>query len=252
MNSAGILYNSAGLYSSGTVLLNNGGAVTGNELVNNQGNIYFSAAAGGKVDHNKIHESYGEGIQLGGNSTSSSTVPQTLSYNLIYHLGVSASTVLYNGIDCNGNPPNVCELNDTIVDTNSASTTLEGGCTGATVKNNIFDQHTLRFPTYDIINPSFLLYALLADQPSSTFSNNLWLNGTTPHPFHVANGTTSYTCTDFFPNWPDVSSFCADPLFVSIPSNNYHLQSGSPARGTGTGGTDIGACAYGSTTFPCN
>jgi hypothetical protein len=240
INAPGIVYNTIGAYASGDTLLNNGGRVTGNEMVNNQGNLIFTATAGGMEDHNRIHHSYGQGVQAGGNSTSTVGVPQIHSFDLIYHLGKSANGKIFNGFDCNGNLSGGYWLNNTVYDTNSAAITLENGCSGAHVHNNIFDQNALRFPTYDIINPSYLMYFVIDSHSKVDFSNNIWVNGTNPKPFHSSE--ESFTFLTFFSEWPDENSFqVIDPLFKNPNAGDFSLLPHSPALGAGINGATVGA-----------
>ncbi len=144
--------------------------MTGNEHVNNQGNINFSATSGGEVDHNKIHQSYGQGIQGGGNSSTTAGIPQTLDHNLIYHVAVSASTGAFNGIDCNGVAPDDYTTNITIYDTYANSLNLETGCTTAHVVNDIFDQNSAPIPATTGVSQSNLLYVDKMINPAASSS----------------------------------------------------------------------------------
>ncbi len=243
-NAKGILYSNIGLYySNGTPTLNHLGQVDYNELIDNQGNISYTQTVGGEAAYNKIHNSYGEGIQAGGGSVSTATVPQTFHHNVLYHLGKSAGQVLFNGFDCNGTLDGGYWLNNTVYDTNSASITLENGCTTAHVHNNIFDQNALRFPTYDAINPSYLMYYVSGSgDDAPDFSNNLWVNGGNPVPFRGTNG--SYNCLTMFSSWPDKNSTCGfDPQFTNPNAGDFSLRSTSPAVGSGLLGSTIGALA---------
>ncbi len=227
INAEGIIFSTVGLYfdQNGEHLRNHGGRVTGNELTNNQGNLFFTATAGGIEDHNTIHHSFGEGVQTGGYSTSTSAEPQVHSFDLIYHIGKSASGVLFNGFDCNGGLANGYWLNNTVYDTNSAAITLEIGCDSAHVHNNIFDQNTRRFPEYDVINPSYLMYYSTESAHKHTdFSDNLWVPGPNPTPFH--GSADSFTCDTFFASWPDIDSQCQrGPVFRNPEDGDFSLAS---------------------------
>ncbi len=228
-NAQGIIYSTTGLYYSGMQTLNNGGRVTNNELTNNQGNLFFTATQGGLEDHNLIHDSYGEGVQTGGNSISTSSVPQVHSYNLIYNLGKSASGTLYNGFDCNGTLAGGYWLNNTVYNVNSAAITLEYGCTSAHVHNNIFDQHAIQFPAFDVLNPSYLLfYVPGAGDSGPDFSNNVWYGGSSPKPFYSSGAY--FNCSNFVNGWPDANSACnVDPMLADPGTGNFTLQTSSPA-----------------------
>ena len=244
VNGEGIVYSVLDLYyNAGQPILNNGGAINSNELVNNQGNLFFGGTTGGLVAYNKIHHSYAQGIQSGGGSVSSTGIPQTFEFNVIFHLGKGASGVGYNGFDCNGNMTDGYWMNNTVYDVNSNSFTVEGGCTTPHVHNNIFDQNALAFPAYTTLNPSDLFYAVNpSSQPNADFSNNLWLPGSNTSRAYTGS-TKTYTCSTWFSGWPDSYSQCIDPQFVNPAQNDYHIQSTSPAVGAGVNGVDIGACA---------
>lgn len=242
VNSRGIVYNTWGLYAnSGTTLLNNGGRVTGNELTNNQGNLYFTAVLGGMEDHNKIHHSFGEGVQTGGGSVSTSTQPQVHSFDTIFHLAESASLGLFNGFDCNGTFANGYWLNNTVYDVFGAAITFESGCSHPHMHSNIMDQNALRFPTYDIVNPSYLVYFVPgAGDEQPDFSNNIWVSGTNPKPFFGHN--PAFTCATFFANWPDRNSSCvANPGFKNAAAGDFSLLATSVALTAGEGATTVGA-----------
>lgn len=242
VNTRGIVYNTEGLLTNGGLTLrNNGGRVTGNELVNNQGNIFFSTVDGGIADHNKIHDSFGEGIQSGGNSLSSSSAPQTFSYNLIYNLGLSASMELFNGFDCNGNLVNGYWTNNTVYNTYGADLTFENGCTYPHVHNNIFDQNAMEWPANDKLNASYLMYYVRgAGNLGPDFSNNVWVPGPQWHPFF--GNHAPFTCATFFSGWPDKNSVCVtNPGFTNPAAGNFSLTSSSPALKVAENGTKAGA-----------
>lgn len=246
INGAGIISNVVGIYVS-SVPNSNLGQVTGNVLTNNQSNIQFAQHTGGRVDHNKISYSYGQGVQSGGGSISTATVPQIFDHNLIYHLGKGATGNIYNGFDCNGSSTSNglsggrWEYN-TVYDTNSANITLELGCDSAIVQNNIFDQNVLEWPAHDATNPSYMMYFVGTSHSGQNFSNNLWSNGTNANPYHSSG--SQYTCSTFFAGWPDVNSLCTTSTNIftnpAEGTDNFTLAPGSPALGMGLNGSDVG------------
>jgi hypothetical protein len=254
VNTPCFTYNEEQVYAhSGHTLLNEGGRVAYNTCSNSQGNFFFTSVAGGRIDHNIAKYSFGEGIQLGGGSTSTLSVPQSVDHNVLADLGQDADMAGFNGIDCNGGVDGVFETNNTIFNTNSAGFTLEDGCTGAHVHNTLVDQNAPPWPSTETsLNNSYLIYYLGASKTANVdFSHNIWVNGSNRTPFHSPTG--SLTCTDFVAAWPDASSSCVDDaLFKNATGGDFSLQFGSPAIGKGIVGhipnatPDVGAIPYGS------
>lgn len=249
VNNRAIVYNTTDLYATTGINHNSGGMVGNNYVTNSQGNIFFSATTGGLNSHNTVVFSYGQGVQAGGQSVSSPSVPQVHSFNVIAHLGQGANTQGYNGFDCNTQAATVSDvywLNNTVYDTNSAAFTLEAigsnGCNNAHVHNNIFDQNALRFPSYDVTNPSYLMYYVNGyGNSGQDFSNNWWIIGSNPVSVR-ANTGTNYNCAAFLSGWPDTSGICAgNPQFMNPTSGDFRLHTSSAAIKAGTGGTFIGA-----------
>lgn len=250
INAAAIVYFTADLFPvSGQFIRNNGGMVGYNDITDSQGNIFFSETTGGLVTHNQIEFSYGEGVQAGGESLSTSSQPQVFSFNVIAHLGKGATGSQFNGFDCNSNGRDFSDgyfLNNTVYDVNSAAITLESyngyGCTNAHVHNNIFDQAALRFPTYDIVNPSYLLYWTHGfGDVGPDFSNNWWIGGSNPEPFF--SHTQNYkSCAQFIAAWPDKDAVCGvDPVFINPAAGDFHLAGTSKALTASSSGSYVGA-----------
>ena len=221
----------------GLTTRNQGGEIAGNTCGDNQGNIYFGATINGRVHHNVVSHSYGEGIQLGGNDNQ-----VVVDHNLIFNLGLSASASLYNGLDCNGGASYTSITNNTIVNTYAAAITVENGCDHAVVENNVFSQHELVWPKASEMNHSYLLYFVAGMQNGSTFDHNLWFPGSNAVPFN-----SQFDCTTFFPSWPDANSSCADPQFVDSARGDFRLRGSSAGHGAAVAingapaGSDLGA-----------
>lgn len=239
VNGQGIIYAIDGIPAR--EVKNRGGRVTGNELTNNQGNLYFTATMGGMDDHNKIHDSFGEGIQTGGGSVSTSAVPQVHAYNLIYNLGISATGGLYNGFDCNGGFDGGYWVNNTVYNTYAAAMTFEHGCSGSHVHNNIMDMNGVYWPQGGALNESNLVYFVAESHDARVdWSHNLYLLGSNKN---VARSTgKSYGYDELFAGWPDRNSLGGvDPRFANPSKGDFRLLPGSPAIGAGEGGKDLGA-----------
>ena len=174
VNVRGMVYDATGLYlSSGTTLRNLGGRITNNEMTNNQGNLFFTTTIGGMEDHNKIHNTYGEGVQSGGNSVSTSSEPQVHAFDLIYDLNVDGNLEGFNGFDCNAGLVGGYWLNNTVYNVYGGALTFETGCTNAHVHNNIFDQNALGWPAFTVTNYGYVMYYDVGSgDVNPDFSNN--------------------------------------------------------------------------------
>ena len=248
ITSPGLIYSAYGtLDFSGMTVRNNGGRIAGNEFTNNQGSIFFGDTVGGSVDTNYVHESYAEGIQLGGNSTSTSGAPQTVTGNVIVNLGKGASLVGYNGIDCNSlaQVAGIQLTHNTIWNTWGAGATFEGidtgGCVAPTVESNIIGQDAAPFPSGTGLNASYIFYtdASVRAMGTPVSDHNLYTMGGGNN---FADGYPSFA--QWVDAWPDTDSMQANPMFVDSAAGNWRLQEGSPARGLATDGADAGALPY--------
>lgn len=250
----GLIYSAYGTFSSGgTVVRNNGGRIAGDEFTKNQGNIFFADTEGGSVDTNYVHESYAEGIQLGGNSLSPAGALQTITGNVIVNLGKGASLVGYNGIDCNSlqQVANIQLTHNTIWNTWGAGATFEGigsgGCIAPVFEGNIVGQDALAFPAETTLNGSYIIYTdpSVRLQGEPTFSNNLYQLGSG---INFADGYPSFA--SWVALWPETASAVGNPLFVNpaAANGNWGLQAGSPARRLAPNGGDAGALPFSGST----
>jgi hypothetical protein len=250
VNTRAIVYYAGDLYAStGQIIRNNGGTVGYNNVTNSQGNIFFSSTEGGLDTHNQVEFSYGQGVQAGGESTSTTAQPQVHSFNVLAHLGKGANAQSFNGFDCNTNGANFSDgywLNNTVYDVNSAAITFEAtggyGCINAHVHNNIFDQDALRFPTYDETNPSYLMYWVVGyGNEDPDFSNNWWIIGSNPVSY-FGHSVEYKSCAAFAAAWPDQNAICGgDPQFVDAAAGDFRLEPSSAGIKAGTNGTYVGA-----------
>ena len=240
----------------------NGGRIAYNEAFDNQGNFFFSPVSGGRVDHNYAHESFGEGIQIGGASKSdgNGAAPHVIDHNLLVNLGRTSTGTAFNGIDCNtggndaapaGSLDGVWEINNTMYNTDSAGPTFEPGCTHPHFYNNIVDQNAPQmfpFRSGSQGNHSYLVYFTNGPFTSGfDFGHNLWSPGTNRAPFR-----NKFDCTTWFTNVSDKNSTClADPGFTNPQQDDFSLRQGSPAIGygqvgvAGVGTKDAGAIPFG-------
>jgi hypothetical protein len=162
-------------------------------------------------------------------------------YNLTYRYNVIVNNTA-SGIGCGGNTHGWI-YNNTIVSNGGAWFDLLGGSnlngarggiilplgginpiTGTSwiVRNNIFKNNyprevLLSSPAKDIVS----------------FDYNLYNETTTSRFASLDNGATNITWAQYHtsPNTYETHSLNSDPLFIS--ATNFHLQSGSPARGAG-------------------
>ena len=117
--------NAAGFAMSnwpGVTTISAAGHLANNEVTDNaDGNIFFGGTVGGLVEHNWVHDSFGEGIQSGGGESGS-----TFAYNLIANLGANPSGGLFNGFDCNGGNAGSFWEHNTVYDVAGNPMTFEG------------------------------------------------------------------------------------------------------------------------------
>lgn len=242
----------------------NGGIQTANELTDNQGNDYFNNSVGGQLLHEFVHESYGEGIQIGGGMASSTSYPETIAFNRVINIGLGGPTQnLYNAIDCNGSATTSGLLiyNNTLVNSSNGGLTQEGGstgCQGAHIYNNIVD---MAHPPFGLLalNGSALSNGDNASNPlviastnnRGTYDHNLWVIGDNSVVVAAQNG--GYTPNSSFANgtasgidqYSTILAGTQTGIFVSYANDNLQLSSSSPALGTGENGTNLGALASG-------
>ncbi len=204
---------------------NVGGEVSYNYCGNNQGNYFFGQTTGGRIHHNIAANSYGEGIQVGGDDTGS-----MIDHNLLYNLGRMASTVGYNGIDCNGGGHYLTMANNTIVNVWGASITLEAGCDHAYVVNNVLD-----FPPTD--HGTFYYY-LQASFATAKFNNNLYNLAPNVHPW-----LHNYRLAQWKVVSGETDAVQADPVFVNAAIGDYRLASSSAGVGSSVSVSGTGASA---------
>jgi hypothetical protein len=126
--------------------------VSNNEVTMSEGNIRVAGCPNAVVSGNRIHDSNGYGIGVGGNAESSypqySTNAHLLS-NTIVNLRPTADGKLYNGVDCNTGASGGIADGNVIQQVSGNNLTLEGDsfvpgiagqpCSGWTLSNNTFD-----------------------------------------------------------------------------------------------------------------
>jgi len=207
-----------------------GGEMAYNTCTNSQGNFFFGGTVGGHVHDNTAHDSVGEGIQLGGNFAGMGS-PE-IDHNLLYNLGVSADTSLYNGIDCNSRLSFAPYLHhNTIVNVYAASITMEGTCDHMKAEANILSQAgvtkgVVNFQAERQGNGSNLLYisTSVGVIHSWNWSHNLYQPGPNP----ILAGYQHMTCATLKQEL-DSTGACGDPLFANPSSHDYRPLRRSPA-----------------------
>lgn len=207
---------------------NVGGDISYNYCGNNQGNYFFGGTTGGRIHHNIAANSFGEGIQLGGNDYGG-----MVDHNLLYNLGPTASTVGYNGIDCNGTGRYMTLANNTIVNVFAATITLEGGCDHAYIVNNV-----LSIPK---TNHGLFYDWVIALSPSAVFQNNLYSNTANVHPWQKW-----YRLADWKVVAGERDAQQSDPVFINPAIGDYRLANNSigidsALSVSGVGSGDLGA-----------
>jgi hypothetical protein len=254
----------------------NGAEISYGDVYGNSNNgISLFRSTSVKVHHIHAYNNLNDGISLG-NSTSANAVTNSKFYlNHVYsngadvatagdgftsHAGCTGNTYSYNLVhnnvaSCHAHVLDATAYiyNDTCINNGRADYSLYGikGCLfqsgtgGWTVKNTICSGS---YP-YEV-NFTSSAYA------ASTFDNNLYYHAIGDNGISDGNGFTVdakanshdwtwyHTTSGYEPN-----SQLSDPLFIS--ATNFHLQSGSPARGAGvnvglsrTNPPDIGAEPY--------
>ena len=112
---------------------------------------------------------------------------------------------------------------------------LQKECVNNTVTNNIF------YNTYSSTTKSvgIALYGS-SEQHGTQIYNNLYFHGSQTQLVREYN--TAYTVSDWQAHYPsDTGSLNADPLFKNPDSDDFSLQSGSPALLAASDGKNIGA-----------
>lgn len=208
---------------------NNNGDVSYNNCGNNQSNYMVNNSTGTRVHHNIAANSFGQGIQVGGDDDHI-----MVDHNLFYNLGKHASTIGYNGIDCNGGGSYMSFVNNTIYNVRGAAITLEVGCDHAYVANNVMGEPAG--------NRAYFYYWLDDQSPNATFSHNLYALDDNHRAWH---GRQSYT--DWVAFSGEVGSIYDNPVFVNIATSDFRLvpkttgTRDSVSTAMTTGGTDLGA-----------
>jgi hypothetical protein len=206
--------------------------VTQNAVSSSSGNISIAACPGAQVTYDVISNSTGYGIGIGA-PTGSPSNDVLLAYNLIYGLTIGSNGALYNGFDINNASLNGKAYNNTIYSVAAASMTLEGGSSGWTVGNNIFDA-SLNPEIFGQTNATPCLF--MDTGVTATFKNNLFYTSTqklgTQFNLQGLGGYVGYAA--FHSDLEDSGSVVnLAPLFTSPPTGNFTLLQGSPAVGAG-------------------
>jgi hypothetical protein len=157
----------------------------------------------------------------------------SVSNNIIYNVRTYGINSSYHSLNSN-QPPNVYS-NNTIYNVGWGLSLKEGVIT---LKNNIISNSS----------QAQICFGCTSGSPSMlqvTSDDNLYNDGGSQTKIAEWAGLGILN----FANWKsqcrcDAHSLTGDPLFVSLTIPDLHLQSGSPARGAGEGGVDIGAYPY--------
>ncbi len=256
-NGACLLYGSVRPASGANL----GGRIWGNTATNcGIGAYFFGSTIGGRLDHNIGNDGLGEGIQIGGPLTvSTPDVPQRIDHNQIANFGKAASSVGYNGLDCNGvGGSQVLVIDHNLFyNTNSAGVTFESsGCYGANFHDNVIDQYAYTYQpgaTYHQthLNSGSLVYVThqgnVNGYTGANWHHNHWVPGANLHPFGGG-----MECQEFLASISDKNSTCHQGVpgrsvlgFRNEAAEDFSLTPDSPLRGRGTNGGDVGALPLG-------
>ena len=181
--------------------------------------IAFSGASTSTGNIIRMNKSYGngsaysEGWGIAVQTADNASVYYNLSYGNygtgIQLLGSTGSFIYNNSLYNNGLTFDKGEIG------------LGSSSTANTIKNNIFYQGS-----------GFLLYSTSGSTLDNVLNYNIWYGGSAT-PFRW--GGTNYNWADYKTNSSqDANSLNSDPLFVSIVTPDFHLQSSSPCINAGT------------------
>jgi hypothetical protein len=168
------------------------------------------------ADHNKIHDSYGFGYQIGGGS-----INVALSSDLIYKLRGTSGFVapgvcgtpggggtLYNGIDCNGGGDSLHVYNETIYNISGNSQTLEKP--GKSIR---------RLPSGDIENTILDASAKVrANNTHGSGTGSLFIQPESQPPAHWNNNLTQPFTNDALSNGNGTACYYLTPPRNTIPA----------------------------------
>jgi hypothetical protein len=105
------------------------------------------------------------------------------------------------------------------------------------VSNSTIVFNNWGFTNYNKANPAS---ATGGGHTTNVQNNILWGNDITISMANAGTLTASYNIFSET-NWPGTGNIDIDPLFVNAAQHDYRLAGNSPARGAGSGGTDLGA-----------
>jgi parallel beta-helix repeat protein len=202
-----------------------------NTLGGDGGIILEFETIGGTIRNNTIHN-VKDGIYFvprQNNNISNFTVKNNLLYNINTFDG--SGVAIGGGSGETANYTNVLITNNTVVGATNGSRIIGRGidfyaaatANNFSIKNNIvtrFSNASLRVRPY-------------TGMTNSNYNNNLFYDNTYLPFGDFAGQVLPLPATNTTAGW-----ITANPLFVG--GNNYTLQSGSPAKNSGTDGTDIG------------
>lgn len=158
----------------------------------------------------------GSSLTLGGIYNITITGGETgLSISSVTGLTVSNVIIVGNGYGISSDGSTSVTITNTVIDQNTSTGITLANSSSITIQNSILSNNIV-----DISGD---------DTSSYTGYYNLIYNNTTTY-YYYDEETATYT--------DDTSIYAEDPLFVDSSSNDFHLQSDSPAIDTGFG-TDI-------------
>ncbi|MHC4739603.1 MAG: PA14 domain-containing protein, partial [Planctomycetota bacterium] len=188
------------------------------------GNGIFLNTDDGIVENNLIHDAGGAGVRIFEGMGYNGGDNNYISHNTIVNCG--GGIYLQHPMDGDPGATNT-QIYDNIIYYSSVASdnrtlTIWNYYSGAVGHNTVMNRNCY----YDDNYTDELLIKTDTDYYADAYTLAGW---------------QSFSCSSYSLGCQDADSIQQDPLFVNVGADDYHLQSGSPCKGAGTGGSDMGA-----------